>query len=152
MYSTRPYQAYPFVVGFPTTPFDPSPKDASSSTFVVEVGIFFSILLFQLSIFYFFLPEALWCCSLQPVFLFCQDRVLFLVYAFNRSVVSSAQVLSILSSFISLFNRSAARIGSSLFLFSNGGFSTFFIFVVFFLSICSTSQGSWFNSFVQEAT
>ena len=117
---------------FPTTLFDLSPKYASSSSFVTEVGIFFSILLFQLSIFYFFLPESLRCCSLQPIFLFCQDHALFLVYPFNQSVVSSAQVLSILSSFISLFNRSAVRICNSLFLFPTGVLSTSFISVVFF--------------------
>ena len=88
----------------------------------------------------------------------CQDHVQFLPFTvevlsklyqsysfsilFIQSVVPSAQVLVMLSSFISLFNQSAARIGSSLFLFSNGGFSTLLIFVVFFLSICSTSQGS----------
>ena len=42
---------------------------------------------------------------------------------FNRSVVSSAQVLFILSSLTSIFNRSAIQICSSLFLFSNGVFS-----------------------------
>ena len=36
-----------FVVGFPTTPFDPFPKDAFSSSFVAEAGIFFSILFFN---------------------------------------------------------------------------------------------------------
>ena len=66
----------------------------------------------------------------------------FLAYPFNRSVVSSLQVLFILSSLASLFNSSAVRICSSLFLFSNGVFSTLFIFVAYFLSICSTSQGS----------
>ena len=86
------FRAYPFVVGFPTTPFDPSPKDASSSSFVAEVGIFFSILLSQLSIFYSFVPEALWCCSLLPIFLFCHDSVLFFAYPFNRSVVFSFEL------------------------------------------------------------
>src|SRR4051812_27944691 len=40
----------------------------------------------------------------------------FRAYPFNRSVVSSLQVLFILSSLASLFNQSAARISSSLFL------------------------------------
>ena len=66
----------------------------------------------------------------------------FHAYPFNRSVVPSAQVLFILSSFVSLFNRSAARICSSLFLFPNRVFSTSIISVVFFLSSCSTFQGS----------
>ena len=39
-----------------------------------------------------------------------------------------------------------------LFLFSNGLFVILVISVVLFLSICSTSQGSWFHSFVKEAT
>ena len=82
----------------------------------------------------------------------CFDRA----YPFNRSVVSSAQVLFILSSLVSLFNRSAVRIWSSLIPFlnrrvfniylpfnlkvsqcslslvSNGEFSTSFISIVFF--------------------
>ena len=100
----------------------------------------------------------------------------FRAYPFNRSVVSSFQVIPILSSFASLFYRSAVCILSfsflaysvstgvvtcpslslelfihgfatpkfsqcSLFLFSNGVFSTSFIFVVFFSRNCLTSQG-----------
>ena len=61
----------------------------------------------------------------SPVTLLCQDHVLFLVYPFSRSVVSSAQVLFILSSLVSLFNRSVVRICSSLFLFPNGEFFNF---------------------------
>ena len=34
-----------FVVGFPTTPFDPSPKDDFSSSFEVEDVVFSSVLL-----------------------------------------------------------------------------------------------------------
>ena len=94
-----------------------------------------------------FVPEALWCCSLRPIILFCQDHVLLLAYRFNRSVVSSLQVLFILSSLASLFNRSAVRICSSSECFQLCSSSLFL-----FLSICSTSQGSWFHSFVQEAT
>ena len=41
MPSISPLQVCPSVVGVPTTPFDPSPKDAFSSSFVAEVGIFF---------------------------------------------------------------------------------------------------------------
>ena len=78
----------------------------------------------------------------SPIFLFGQDRVLFSVYPFNRSVVPSAQVLFILSSLASFLNRSAVRICSSLFLFPTGVFSTLFFLVALFLSICSTSQGS----------
>ena len=44
----------------------------------------------------------------------------FLAYPFNQSAVSSFQVLFILSSLASLFNRSVVRICSSLFLFSDG--------------------------------
>src|SRR3954466_14925199 len=40
----------------------------------------------------------------------CQDHVLFLANPFNRSVVFSFQVLSILSSFPSLFYRSAVKL------------------------------------------
>ena len=56
----------------------------SSSSFVAEVGIFFNILLFQLSIFYFFLPEALCCCFLQTFFLPLSRACSFRAYPFNR--------------------------------------------------------------------
>ena len=98
--------------------------------------------------------------------LVCQRSCSFRAYPFNQSVVSSAQVLFILSSLVSLFNRSAVRIWSSLIPFlnrrvfniylpfnlkvsqcslslvSNGVFSTLFSFVLFFSRISSTSQGS----------
>ena len=48
------------------------------SLFVVEVGIFFFILLFQQSSFYSFVPEALWCCSLYSSS-WIEDRVLFVL-------------------------------------------------------------------------
>ena len=64
-FSLRPLEIISFVVGFPATPFDPSPKDVSSSSFVKEIAIFFSIPLSQQSSFYSFVPEALWCCSLH---------------------------------------------------------------------------------------
>ncbi len=66
----------------------------------------------------------------------------FCAYPFNRSVVSSAQVLFALSSLASLFNQSAVQICSSLFLFPNGVFSTSITSVAFFISSCSTFQGS----------
>ena len=98
--------------------------------------------------------------------LVCQRSCSFRAYPFNQSVVSSAQVLFILSSLVSLFNRSVVRIWSSLIPFlnrrvfniylpfnlkvsqcslslvSNGVFSTLFSFVLFFSRISSTSQGS----------
>lgn len=99
--------------------------------------------------------------------LVCHRSCSFRAYPFNQSVVSSAQVLFILSSLVSLFNRSAVRIWSSLIpffnrrvfniylpfnlkvfrkcslsLFANGVFSTLFSFVLFFSRISSTSQGS----------
>ena len=135
MYSIRPYQAYSFRCGFSNNsilPFVVSmlPQD------LVSRRSFHSII--------FSVPEALWCWSSQPIISFVKDHVFFHDCPFNRSVVPSFQVLSpyqVLIQFLS-FNRSAARSCSSSFLFSNGVFSTSFIFVVFFLSICSTSQGS----------
>ena len=153
MPSISPLQACPSVVGVPTTPFDHSPKDAFSSSIVAKLGIFFPIILFQLSIFYFLLPEAFWCCSLQPIFLFCQDRVLFLVYPFNRSVVSSAQVLSILSSFISLFIQSVVRICNSLFTLSyRSAFNFIYLRCILFSIWLNLFKVLWFHSFVKEAT
>ena len=77
-----------------------------SKLIVAEVGIFFFILLFQWSIFYSFFQ------SHCDVALLTHSRVWsrscsFRAYPFNRSVVSPLQVLFILSSLASLFNRSA---------------------------------------------
>ena len=113
--SIIPLQTYPFVVGFPTTPFNSSLQGCFPSSFVTEVGIFFFILLFQWSIFYSFFQRH---CD---VALFTHHLELwgscsFHAYPFNRSVVSSLQVLFILSSFPSSFSRSAALIISILFL------------------------------------
>ena len=55
MPSTSPLQVCPSVVGVPTTPFDPYPKDAFSSSLVAEVAIFFSVLSFRRSTFYSFI-------------------------------------------------------------------------------------------------
>ena len=142
MFSISPLQAYLFVVGVPTTPFDPSPKDALSSSFVADFVIFFSILLFLWSSFYFSLPEALRCCSFHPSFRFVKDHVLFMLIQLTGMLRHLFKFFFILWSLASLFNRSAVRICSSLFLFSNGVFSTSFISVAFFHSICSTSQAS----------
>ena len=98
------------------------------------------------------IPEALWCSSLQPIFLFCQDHVLFLTYPFNRSVVS---LLLKFSHFIKSCIPSQPECYPDrflLFLFLNGVLWTLFSSVVSFLPICSTPQGSWFHSFVREAT
>ena len=127
---------------------------------------FLSFLLFELSIFYSFVSEALWCWSSQPIISFVKDHVI----SFCLSIQPECHVLHssslILSSFASRLNRSAARIWSSLIPFlnrrvfniylpfnlkvsqcslslvSNGVFSTLFSFVLFFSWICSTSQGS----------
>ena len=97
-FSKSPLQAYSFRCWFSNNPVITFLEGCFPSSFVAEVGIFFSILLFQWSTFYSFVPEALWCCSLHPSTRFCQDHVLFFDYPFNRSVVSSLQVLFILSS------------------------------------------------------
>ena len=82
-----------------------------------------------------------------------EDRVSFRANPFNRSVVPFSQVLFALSSLASLFNRSAIRIYSSSFLFSNGVFSNLFISVVFFSRNGLTFfKVLWFHSFVKEAT
>ena len=126
---------------FPTTPFNPSPKDAfSSSIVVVEVAFssqfFYSNDLSSISLFRRHCDVALF----NPSFCSVKIMLLSFAYPFNRSVVSSAQVLFILSSFVSLFNRSADRSCSSLFLFANGVLSTSFISVVFF------SRSGWTSS------
>ena len=62
----------------------------------------------------------------------CEGRLLFVPIHLTGVFCPVAQVLSLLSSFISLFNRKGARICSSLFLFASGVLSTSFISVVFF--------------------
>ena len=128
MFSISPLQAYSFRCWFSNNSVITFLEGCFPSSFVAEVGIFFSILLFQWSIFYSFFRRH---CD---VALFTHHLELwgscsFHAYPFNRSVVSSAQVLFILSSCLSLVNRSAVRICSSLLLFSNGAFSTLFTFV-----------------------
>ena len=65
------------------------------------------------------------------------------------SVYRWGHILLVLEALISCLSTSWFS-SYPLFLFSNGVFSTLFVFVVFFLSICSTSQGSWFHSFVKK--
>ena len=114
-FSISPLQAYCFRCWFSNNSVLTFLEGGFLSSFVEEVGIFFSILLFQWSIFYYFFRRH---CD---VALFTHHLELwgscsFLAYPFNRSVVSSLQVLFILSSFPSSFSRSAAQIISILFL------------------------------------
>ena len=127
MYSTRPYQAYSFRCGF---------SNNSVLAFVVRV-----------------LPQDLVSLrSFHSIVFFCSGVIVVLLFSTHHLVLSKimffsclsilpecfalfAQVLFILSSLVSLFNRSADRSFSSLFLFSNGVFSTSFISVVFFLEM-----------------
>ena len=64
MYSIRPYQAYSFRCWF---------SNNSVLAFVVTV------LCQDLVSFYSSVPEALWCCSPQPIFSDCQDHVLIVL-------------------------------------------------------------------------
>ena len=57
----------------------------------------------------------------------CEDHVLFHAYPFNRRVVSSIQVLFILSSLASLFNRSAAQILPLSSCFNRSGFEFYLV-------------------------
>ena len=75
MFSISPLQAYSFRCWFSNNSVITFLEGCFPSSIAAEDGIFLSILSFQWYIFYFFLPEALWCCSPQPIFLFCQDRV-----------------------------------------------------------------------------
>ena len=91
-----------------------------------------------------FVPEALWCCSLQPISLFCQDRVLFLFYPFNRSIVSFCSSSFVLSSFSSLLNRSAVwDLSYPLFHSFNGSGGS----VLWFHQVSSLLIKFLFNSF-----
>ena len=67
-----------------------------------------------------------------------EDHVLFVLIQLTRVLCPFGQVLFALSSLASLFNRSAVRICSSLFLFSDGVFSTLIFFILLF-------SGRWLN-------
>ena len=76
MPSISPLQVCPSVVGVPTPPFDPSPKDAFSSSFEVEDVVFFSVPL--IPFFYFFRRH----CDIvlfNPSSHFVKDHVLFVL-------------------------------------------------------------------------
>ena len=77
-----------FVVDFPTTPFNSSLQGCFPNSFEAEVGIFFSILLFQWYIFYYFFRRH---CdvALFTHHLDSWGSCSFLAYPFNRSVVIS---------------------------------------------------------------
>ena len=76
-FSISPLQAYSFRCWFSNNSVLTFLEGCFPSSFVAEVVIFFSVILFRRSIFYSFIPEALWCCSLRPIILFCQDHVIF---------------------------------------------------------------------------
>ena len=108
-----PLQAYSFRCWFSNNPVVTFLEGCFPSSYVAEVGIFSYILLFQWSIVYSVFRRH---CDValfthHPNY---EDRV-FSCLSCNRSVVSSFQVLFILSSLASLFNRSDVRIWSSLF-------------------------------------
>ena len=114
-FSISPLQAYSFRCWFSNNSVLTFLEGCFSRSFVAEVGIFFSVLLFQWSIFFSFFRRH------GDVALFTHHLELwgscsFHAYPFNRSVVSSLQVLFILSSFPSSFTQSVAQIISILFL------------------------------------
>ena len=144
MVSISPLQAYSFRCWFSNNSVLTFLEGCFPSSFVAEVVIFFSIPLFQGSIFYYLLfPEALWYCSLRPIIFFFQDHVLSFAYPFNRGVVPAFQVLPILSSFAPLLNRSVVwnlsyplclpfnSFGGSVLLISSSIFSSCQVHVLF---------------------
>ena len=152
--SISPLQAYSFCCWFSNNPVTTFLEGFFPSSFVAEVGIFFSILLFQWYIFYSFFRRH------GDVALFTHHLELwgscsFCAYPFNRQSVLSLQVLFILSSLASLFNRSAIRFWSSSFLvylvstrvvpiLSCPLYSSFITF--------QPLKVLWFHSLVAEAT
>ena len=146
MLSISPQQAYSFVVDFPTTPCNPYLQGCFPSSFVAEVVIFFSVPLSQQSSFYSFVPQALWCCSIQPIISFLSKSMFFPLLIHSTGVLcpllkffSSYQVLHLFSSGVlfefvlpcSSFLTKCFQLRSSpLFFFSQNGL---------------TSQGSWLS-------
>ena len=66
----------------------------------------------------FFLLEALWCCSFHSIISNCEDRFLFVLIHLTGVLHHLFKFVFIVSGLISLFNRSAVRFWSSLFLVS----------------------------------
>ena len=103
MYSVRPYQAYSFHCWC---------SNNSVSTLLLRIPFqalcgrsWHCLLQSFIPMIYllFFIPEALCCCSLRPIFLFCQDHVIFVVIHLTRVLCnlfkffSSYQVLHLFS-------------------------------------------------------
>ena len=106
MYSIRPYQAYSFPCWFSNNSVLTFLQGGFLSSFVAEVVIFFSILLFHWSIFYSFFGGIVMLLS-SPITSFCKDHVIFLLIHLTGVSCPFFQVFFILSSFASLFNRIA---------------------------------------------
>ena len=106
MFSISPLQPCSFRCWFPNNSVITFLEGCFPSSFVAEVVIFFSIL-YSNDLSSIFLSEALWCCSLHSSSRFVRTVFFSCLSISNRSVVPSFQVLSILSSFASLLNRSA---------------------------------------------
>ena len=118
MFSISPLQAYSFRCWFSNHSVITFLAGCFTSSFVVEVGIFFSILLFQWSIFYSFFRRHCDVALFNPSSCFvkimfnsfhlqsecCPNYIILIpsLSCFNRNVVSSAQVLFALSSLASL--------------------------------------------------
>ena len=108
-FSISPLQAYSFRCGFSNNSVITFLEGCFPSSFVAEVGIFFSILLFQWSSFYSFFRRQ---CD---VTLFDQSShflkiMFFFLLIHLTGVLCSHSSSFILSSLASLFNQSAARI------------------------------------------
>ena len=115
MCSIRPQQACSFRCWFSNNSILTFLEGCFPRSFVAEVGIFFYVLLFQWSIFFSFFRRH-GDVALLTHHLKLWGSCSFHAYPFNQSVVSSLQVLFILSSSPSSFSRSAAQIMSFLFL------------------------------------
>ena len=86
MPSISPLQVCPSVVGVPTTPFDPSPKDAFSSSLWQKLA--FLLHSFISMIYILFLSSGgIAMLFFSPIISFCQRSCSFHAYPFNRSVV-----------------------------------------------------------------
>ena len=110
MFSISPLQAYLFRCWFSNDSVITFSEGCFPSSLVVEVGIFSSICYSNdlSSILSSGGIVMLHSSTHHPIFV--KDHVLSFAYPFNWSVVSSFQVLFILPSLASLFNRSAIRI------------------------------------------
>ena len=150
-FSISPLQAYSFRCWFSNNSVITFLEGCSASSFVAKVGISFSILSFQWSIFYSLFRR--YCdVSLLTHHLELSGSCSFIAYPFIRSVVDSLLVLLILSSIASLFNGVLPESVPSYSSFLTECFQCCSSSLLSFFQFAQPRKVPWFHSLVKEAT